>query len=213
MLRIRPARPVDLPGLAAVLHDAFSDKMRAVFGRDPEKVRALLETLYAGPLRRGYDGILVAEQDGRVVGTLTIEPLHHTLEEHRLFEARAIEQLGLLRMVWASWLLWLMSHHPAPGEAYIGDMGVAPDCQGRGIGGRLVQAAEEWALAHDCERLTLWVAATNAPAIRVYERAGLSIVRSRSSLLTGWALGVRHWHFMEKRLKGGALVTVSGREA
>ena len=52
--------------------------MRIIFSKQPEKVRALLEEIYTGPVGRGYDGILVAERDGRIIGTLLIEPIYYT---------------------------------------------------------------------------------------------------------------------------------------
>ena len=66
MLQIRPARLADLPAMAAVLQETFSDKMRAIFGNDREKVVGLLESIYTGPVRRGYDGVLVADRGGRI---------------------------------------------------------------------------------------------------------------------------------------------------
>lgn len=200
MLQIRPARLADLPGMAAVLQDSFSDKMRAIFGSDREKVVGLLEAIYTGPVRRGYDGVLVADRGGRIVGTLVVEPLHHTPEENRTFESLAVRELGLLRMLRAAFMLWLLSHKPGPDEAYISDLGVAADCQGEGIGGQLMTHAEQWAHMHGRARLTLWVSADNARAIHVYEKAGLAITRTRSSWLTRLTYGIRRWHFMEKSL-------------
>jgi ribosomal protein S18 acetylase RimI-like enzyme len=200
MIRMRPARVVDLPGVAAVLQDAFSDKMRLVFSHQPAKVRMLLEAIYTGPVQRGYDGVLVAERDGRIVGTLTIEPMYYTPQERQAFENLALRELGLLRMLRASFLLWLMRHEPEPGEAYVGDVGVAPDCQGQGIGHRLLDYAEEWALDHDRDRLTLWVAASNERARRLYEHCGFAITRTEGGWLMRLALGEREWHFMEKPL-------------
>jgi ribosomal protein S18 acetylase RimI-like enzyme len=200
MLRIRPARTVDLPGLAAVLQDAFSEKLRVMFGRKPDKVRELLETVYTGPVKRRYDGLLVAERDGRVVGTLVIEPMYHTEAENRAIESRAVRELGLPRALFASFLLWLMSHEPGPDEAHISDLGVAPDCQGEGIGTLLLRRAEEWAREHGRSRLTLWVAATNGVAVHVYEKTGFTIHETRSSWPLKLAFGVRHWHFMQKSL-------------
>ncbi len=78
MIRVRSAREVDLPSVAAVLQDAFAEKMRIVFGDDPAKIRTVLEAVYTGPVRRGYDGVLIAELDGRIVGTLLIEPMEYT---------------------------------------------------------------------------------------------------------------------------------------
>lgn len=200
MIHIRSARLVDLPGVAVVLQEAFSDKMRVIFGHSAEKARLLLEAVYTGPVQRGYDGVLVAELDGRIVGTLVIEPIFHTQQENRLVENLAVHELGLPRALRASFLLWLFRHDPQPGEAYISDMGVAPDCQGLGIGQRLIAYAEEWALDHRRTSLALWVAESNSRAIHVYEKAGYTITRTRSSLLTRLAFGIRSWYYMEKSL-------------
>lgn len=200
MLQVRPARTVDLPGLAIVLHDAFSAKLHRIFDRDPDTVRAILEATYAGPVGRGYDGVLVAERSGRVVGTLVIEPVYRTAAENRIFERFIINKLGLPRVLWAAFLLWLLGHNPDNGEAHVTDVAVAPDAQGEGIGAQLMDAAEQWARDHDRDRLTLWVAANNTPAIRLYEKTGYHIARTRSSWLLRLTFGIKDWHFMERSL-------------
>ncbi len=200
MLHIRPAQTVDLPGIAIVLHDAFSEKMRVIFGKNPETAHTLLEAMYAGPVQRGYDGILVAERGGRIVGTLAIEPVYYTSHENRSFEYMVLHELGLLGMLRAAFCLWLISHTPDPDEAYVGDVGVVADARGEGIGRQLMEGAEQWAVSHNRARLTLWVATTNHRAIHVYEQAGYRVVKKRSSLLIRLAFGIRQWYFMEKPL-------------
>jgi len=199
--QIRPARTVDLPGLAAVLQDAFSDKMRVLFSKQPEKVRTVLEAVYTGPIQRGYDGVLVAERGGRIIGTLLIEPMYYTPEENRQFEHIAVRELGMLRTLWASFLLSWMSYKPQENEAYISDLGVASDCQGEGVGRQLLDMAEEWARTYGRTRLTLRVAGTNARAIHVYETMGFPNQKSRGSWLLRVAFGIRMWHFMEKTIE------------
>jgi ribosomal protein S18 acetylase RimI-like enzyme len=49
---------------------------------------------------------------------------------------------------------------------------VAPDAQRRGIGGRLLEAAESYASDREVERLTLRVLASNTRARALYERLG-----------------------------------------
>lgn len=199
---VRSARPVDLPGIAAVLEDGFDDKMRVIFSHKPEEVRAVLEALYQGPVMRGYDGILVAERAGRIVGTLLIEPMQYTEEELAAFERFSVRELGLLRTLRASFMLWVVSldHKPDLSEAYISDLSVASDCRGEGVGTLLLQRAEAWARDRRRARLTLWVAASNGAARHLYEKMGFTIERSRRSLLTRLFFGITQWHFMEKRL-------------
>ncbi len=200
MRQIRAARPVDLHGVASVLQEAFQDKLQLLLGRDRAHAQALLEAIYIGPLQRGYDGVLVAEEDGRVVGVLVIEPIYYTEAEHRALEQRILQELGVLRVLWVAFWYGLAGHTPANDEAYIGGLGVAADWRGLGIGRELLAAAEDWARAHGRARLTLWVAGNNAPALHLYEKMGFSTTRTKRSLLTHWALGVRRWHFMEKPL-------------
>lgn len=200
MIQIRPARVIDLPGVGAVLSEAFGDKLQTIFGRQPQKIQTLLEAMYAGPIQRGYDGVFVADMDGRVVGTTVVQPTY-TPQENRLFENIAVRELGLPRMLRASFLLWLLGHNAEPDEAYISDVGVVLECRGEGIGQRLMEHAEDWARYYRYQRLTLWVAEDNAPAIHLYEKTGFSMSRTRSSLLTRLAFGIRRWRFMEKLLE------------
>ena len=202
MIRVRSARSVDLPGVAAVLQDAFSAKLRVIVSPQPEKVRTLLEMAYTGPVQRGFDGLLVAEHDGRIVGTLLVGPLYYTDHENRAFEHFAVRELGMPRMLRAAFLLSLISHRAEPGEAHVTDVAVARDYQGQGVGQLLLEHAEQWARDHNRARLTLWVAENNPRAAHVYQKAGLSVVRTRSNLLTRFFFGVRRWQFMEKRLDG-----------
>lgn len=199
---VRAARPVDLPGMSAVLEEAFSDKMRVIFSHKPTEVRAVLEALYQGPVTRGYDGILVAERAGRIIGTLLIEPMQHTSEEMAAFERASVRELGLLRTLRSAFMLWIMGldYKPDLADAYISDLGVARDCRGEGVGALLLAHVEAWARERGRARLTLWAAANNEAALRLYEKAGFTITRTRRSLLTQVFFGIAHWHFMEKRL-------------
>ena len=61
---------------------------------------------------------------------------------------------------------------------------MAVDCEarGRGIGAALITAVTDWARANGADRIELEVRASNARAIRLYERAGLC----REGLRTGY---------------------------
>ncbi len=56
--------------------------------------------------------------------------------------------------------------------ARLASIAVAPNRGGLGLGGHLLDAAEETARAHGCDRLRLEVRADNGAGIRLYERRG-----------------------------------------
>ena len=60
------------------------------------------------------------------------------------------------------------------GEAYVEDLFVAQGSRRRGLGGRLVQAAVERALARGCSLVTLDTNERNSPAIALYESLGFT---------------------------------------
>lgn len=195
---VRSARLADLPGLAAVLQESFSSKMRVIFSKNPEKVQTLLEAAYTGPVQRGYDGVIVAERDDRIIGTLLIQPVYYTQRESRLFEHTATQELGMFRMLWAAFLLWLTGYTPNADEAHISDLAVAQDFQGQGVGQMLLEQAELWAQAHKRLRMSLWVAENNEQAIHLYEKMGYKTTRTRLNLFTKLTFGVHRWLYMEK---------------
>jgi ribosomal protein S18 acetylase RimI-like enzyme len=60
------------------------------------------------------------------------------------------------------------------GAAELVSMWVRPSARGLGVGEALVEAAAAWAKARGFGVLSLWVTASNAPAVRLYERCGFS---------------------------------------
>jgi ribosomal protein S18 acetylase RimI-like enzyme len=59
--------------------------------------------------------------------------------------------------------------------ALIWDLRVAPAARGRGLGGRLVAAAVEWARARGCRELKVETQSINVGACRLYERQGFEL--------------------------------------
>lgn len=88
----------------------------------------------------------------------------------RLFVARAgTRAVGFLAALKAR-------RHDEP-AAVIDLIGVAPQCQGKGIGRALVrQFADHY--ASSCERLVVGTQAANIPSIRLYERCGFRLAES-----------------------------------
>jgi GNAT superfamily N-acetyltransferase len=57
-------------------------------------------------------------------------------------------------------------------RAHLGDLAVAEEADGTGVGRALLAFAEEWARARGHDRIGLTAVATNGRAIGIYERAG-----------------------------------------
>lgn len=75
---------------------------------------------------------------------------------------------------------WTKVHRemtPPVGEIYV--IGVDPDLQGRGLGRELTLAGLDWMAAHGLSSAMLYVDAGNTAAVRLYERLGFTISRTR----------------------------------
>jgi GNAT superfamily N-acetyltransferase len=59
--------------------------------------------------------------------------------------------------------------------AVLWDIRVAPDCRGKGIGGRLVEASIEWAKRRRCRLLKVETQNVNVPACRLYAKHGFTL--------------------------------------
>jgi GNAT superfamily N-acetyltransferase len=63
-------------------------------------------------------------------------------------------------------------HFTGAREAYVGELVVAGDAEGRGIGRALMDAVEEWARSRGLARVSLETGAANAGARRFYAALG-----------------------------------------
>ena len=86
----------------------------------------------------------------------------------------SIGHRGLLRACYALLPLAIayVRRPPRSDELYVANLAVDPEYQNRGIGRRLLAAAAQRAQERGYRRLSLHVAAANAPALHLYESAG-----------------------------------------
>ena len=140
---VRRGLSVEIPAIAEVVR-AANVAYAAVVPADFYAAYLASALDLEGRLRDGGT-ILVAESDGRLVGTVTY------------FQD-------------ASWEAMPMD--PAPGTAGLRATAVHPDHQGRGIGRALIDACLDRAQSHGAERMLLHTAAFMVPAIELYQRLG-----------------------------------------
>ena len=85
-------------------------------------------------------------------------------------------------------LLWARVDESAPSTAHLYQMWVAPEQRRRGIGHELLDTAAEWARTIGVNTLELDVTIENDAAVRLYERAGFTLVGEPRALRPGSAL-------------------------
>lgn len=117
-----------------------------------------------------YRNAVVAEEDGEVVAMVLA---------YRLPEAGDIADLEempeVLRPLAELELL-------APGTFYVNVLATLPGYQGRGLGSRLLEVANDLAAEAGCDELSIQVFEQNEGAVRLYERHGYRTVARRRAI-------------------------------
>ncbi len=180
---IRPSQPADSALAVKLIHLSMGSEMDWLFGQEAGyPAEAVMAALYA---RRGnrfsWDLCWVAEADGQAVGLLL------AFAGRRLPVLEAVTGLHLLGIFGLRATLRLLRKQrlygdlveARPDEFYVSNVGVLPEFQGRGIGGALLDLAEEQARAAGLGKCSLLVVQDN-PALRLYRRRGYEIVTSYS---------------------------------
>lgn len=111
----------------------------------------------------------IAELYERSFGTLSFLPMLHTLEEHRVWFGRVVDE----REVWVWDEDGVVLGFIALDEAMVDYLYVEPQVAGRGIGSALLDRAK----ARRPAGFSLWTFQQNEGARRFYERHGLRVVR------------------------------------
>jgi ribosomal protein S18 acetylase RimI-like enzyme len=194
---VRRAVQADAPGVARVVARAFKDKFHPAFGTEEKAIRALTPYVAAEMTRRG-NYVFVATVGAVVVGSVSVSTQKSFVSGVAGMFYRAVGFWSTVRALVV--LSFLSDPAPAPDEAYVEVLGVAPEYQRQGVGRALMIAAEEMARGLHKQRLTLYVTANNRAAQTLYLSRGLRVQRQTPSIV-GWLLfhAPGFWR-MEKRL-------------
>lgn len=198
---IRPAQMSDIYPILELHREAFADKFGAAFGA--RGVARGVEAMAEAWRRQGASalrGMLVAELDGQIVGTITLRTWEMGGDSTGAAELAFHQVLGSWGALRSIFALSLLDHQVDRSEGYITDVAVLSGFRRRGIAQALLARAEEEARQRRKRTLALYVSAKNEGAITLYQRYGFSQWRVRRSLLAGWILRQGAWIFMRKEL-------------
>lgn len=203
---LRPALPEDASNVARLWFSAFEKTLTHALGENATDF--LKDWLEEDP--SPYDHTTLACLDGAAVGYAQMQTRQDTKEDKAklLRQVRKVARvarrhLGPFRM-WpcVGRLLYMASWPVHDGELWIQMLGIDASYRGQGIGTRLLEFAEEQALARGIPRLSLGVVADNAGAKRLYERFGFVAGPLRRAFLLEWASADEAYYRMTKDLTG-----------
>ncbi|MBP1705614.1 MAG: putative hydrolase [Chloroflexi bacterium] len=179
---VRAIRPGERAAAAAVLADAFMDfpATRAFAGTGAgatESTRRFMQASLSTPAEQLT--VLVAEVGSRIVGVLTCADRPACLAVSGL-KARTFLRIAGSRLPrLARWGLAIMRMHPRTPHRHLQMIGVARDCWGTGVGGRLLaefaRQCDEAGLAGYLETIR-WDDPAKPSPERLYRRHGFEVL-------------------------------------
>ncbi len=180
-ITFRPARLTDVDRIAEIIAGDPGQQAIGIAG-DRDRARRLgigFVKLEGSP--QGWERTVVAELEGQVVGVLQAGPGIPSVGVTPAIALLTIRVFGtgvfgFLRRFRAQERVHMQ--RPA-GAYYIAELHVDPGLRGRGIGGALLDLAEERAREGGFPGMALGTTITN-PARRLYERHGFRIVDQRT---------------------------------
>jgi ribosomal protein S18 acetylase RimI-like enzyme len=201
-LTIRQADVADIDAILALHREAFADKFGSAFGVDGvERGLTALATAWRRQGRRALLGMLVAECQQQVIGTITLRTAEMNQDTiATTTENTFYQMLGLWGTLRSMFVLSLLSHTIRRDEGFITDVAVHAPFRRRGAGRLLLAHAECEARARRKKYLALYVSKANRGAITLYEDTGFSLARVRRSWLTRLFFEQREWWYMRKDL-------------
>ncbi|PGB04257.1 GNAT family N-acetyltransferase [Bacillus toyonensis] len=174
---IRKATKTDAKAISPLLYNALHEIAEKITGSTVEaKVLLGLEKWFVKENNRlSYENCLVAEQDGKVVGVIVA---YHGSDAEQL-DAPIIRHLRELHEDESITL----EKETELDEYYIDTLSVSNMYGGRGIGSKLIDAAELHAAETGYEKIALLVNLENKRAFSLYEKLGYN--KDKTVMLVG----------------------------
>ena len=177
-----------------ILFDAFSNKFRHGLRNTDE-----FACLFRHDVRRQH--CYTALVDGRLMGIVTISTgKPNPREFYRVSDRRLFTTFNPYRTMRILFNLFLLNESLPADEFHVESIAVSRDARGLGIGGKLMQAAEDRARDEGYPLLVLGVLGINTGAIRLYQRLGYRITKTTRGFWVWLATASDDVHRMEKPL-------------
>jgi ribosomal protein S18 acetylase RimI-like enzyme len=178
---VRPLRPDELDRACAVIGMAFADNPSTLATTEGDRglaERSMRRVVRAVKLTMPYSSVLVASEDGLLVGVLNAVPWPHCQMRRidKIRHAPALVTSMRSALPRAAKMMAARAHHdPRAAHLHIGPIGVHPDHQGRGVGTALLRSF----LDSDEARTTPAFLETDVERnVVLYQRFGFEIVSS-----------------------------------
>lgn len=181
-LEIRDAEPVDLPRIREIMFGEPGPEWLSL-GRTVDRARRLAGALMSVDLSPGAPGrTVVACHDGNPVGVLQYSRGAQgggpSLAQVKAAVA-VLGPVGVVRMVPRLRARARVDHAIPDDAVYLAEVHVDPALRGNGIGGQLLDVAEERARTLGVPRIVLTTTTSN-PARQLYERKGYTVTATRT---------------------------------
>ena len=166
---IRKAKTEDSPQIATFLLLAMESIVCEFIGqKNPEKARDfLLHFIQKEDNQYSYQNCFVVEEDQQIIAAVNI------YDGSRLAQLRA----PIIAYIKTQFLKdFNPEDETQAGEFYIDSLGVRPDQQGRGIGGKLLQFLIDYYVVQNSQTVGLLVELGNPNAKRLYLKQGFESV-------------------------------------
>lgn len=190
---IRPARPQDATLTAPLIYSTGPQSFDLAFGSRDRAIGVIARLFTADATLTSYRNSTVAELDGFLAGILVLLDTGINQATQLGTAKELLKIVGPLFIFFRLPIFFRQSAAtlgPQPGELFIGDIAVAPDMQGSGIGRMLMEAAEKKARKDGYTALSLNVSANNSQAIGFYRRLGYSCSASSFDPWLKWRYGL-----------------------
>jgi ribosomal protein S18 acetylase RimI-like enzyme len=195
---IRNKKNGDEAEAGKLIAEAFSETYLALTCGDLDMAVTIAESEMLSRGRRG--NLFVASRGNRIIGTIEIISIEipHMLP----YEALAIYSkiLGTDKGLKAIHILSSVTHILHNDEAAISSLAVAVEARRSGVARSLLARGEDYSREIGKKFLTLWVAESDIPAIKLYESAGFITIGITYSLQTKIYFGIEFWRQMTKTI-------------
>lgn len=166
---------------AALYEEAFGAKFGVAVRSQRRRVELLSESFH---LEFG----IAAISKGTLLGIAGLQTNDGSLTGGMSYR-RLVQVLGFLPGNWAAIVFSLYERRNEEGELLMDGISVRSDARGQGIGRRLLEQVESYAIAGSFKSIRLDVIDTNPDAKRLYEREGFIVTRSETFKWLRWFLG------------------------